>query len=79
MASRRSRSEYLALHEGLEPIGKNLQAAGEVPAMRIEEIHRHGLGAVPAHDLNEFAGFEVAPDVIGRNLDEAEAGKAAAM
>ena len=61
----------------LQPIRKDLEPAGKMLAVRIKQHHRHGRSSITGHHLDEFAGFEVALHVISRDLDEAEAGKAA--
>lgn len=46
-------------------------------AMRIEQRHRHRLRLMAWHHFNQFPGLDMRPDVIGRNLDQAEACKTA--
>lgn len=43
----------------------------------IEQCHRHRRSSMMGHHLDEFARVEVALYIVGRDLDEAEAGKAA--
>ena len=46
-------------------------------AMRIEQRHGQGRRTVIRHDFDEFAGRNMILHVIGRDLDQAEAGQAA--
>lgn len=47
--------------------------------VRIEQCHGHRLRPMTEHHLDEFARGEVEFDVIGWDLDQAKAGKAAGV
>ena len=42
-----------------------------------EELGFYYVGPIDGHDLDQIAGIDVASHVVSRNLDQAEAGKAA--
>ena len=69
--------QNLPFQKLFEPISKDLKPPGKMPAMRIEQIHRHRCGPMSGHHLDEFAGVEMMVDVVGRDLDQAKAGEAA--
>ncbi len=46
-------------------------------AVRVEQSHRHRRGDVMRHHLDQPALSDVIDHVIGRDLDQAEAGEAA--
>jgi hypothetical protein len=60
----------------LKPFDKDVQAAGKMLTVGIEQSHWHRLGTMTGHHLDKFAGVQVTLHVKGWNLDEAKTGEA---
>jgi len=50
-----SSSEQFGSEQRLDPVGKYLQSARKMMAVRMEKRHRHGLSPMLSHDLDQFA------------------------
>lgn len=59
----------------LQPLRKHLQPPRQMLSMGIKQRHRHRLGPMGRHDLDEFAALQMRPDVVSRYLDQTETGK----